>query len=122
VEEVADREGGPGQNDEDAPPLEPCAHCGRADGSVFQMTDLRHANPLDPHGGAMPSLFLHEDCVQPYYAAHPHGQGSASASVPFMLPQEMRRRLRICGYSDQEIAQLTPQRAREILAAQGWTP
>jgi hypothetical protein len=44
------------------------------------------------------------------------------ASVPFMLTNEMKRRLRICGYSDEQIAHLTPQQAHEILAQQGWRP
>jgi putative DNA primase/helicase len=50
-----------------------------------------------------------------------HGQPTAApdqgtvASVPFMLTQEMKRRLRVCGYSDGEIATMTPQRAHDIL-------
>jgi hypothetical protein len=45
---------------------------------------------------------------------------SARASIPFMLTQEVKRRLRICGYSDADIAHFTPQQAHEILAEQGW--
>jgi hypothetical protein len=37
------------------------------------------------------------------------------ASVPFMLTQEIKRRLRICGYSEQEIAAMTPQQAHSAL-------
>jgi hypothetical protein len=37
------------------------------------------------------------------------------ASVPFMLTQEMKRRLRICGYSDAQIAAMTPQQAHSAL-------
>jgi hypothetical protein len=37
------------------------------------------------------------------------------ASVPFMLTQEIKRRLRICGYSDAEIAAMTPQQAHNAL-------
>jgi hypothetical protein len=37
------------------------------------------------------------------------------ASVPFMLTQEIKRRLRICGYSDAEIATMTPQQAHNAL-------
>jgi putative DNA primase/helicase len=39
-----------------------------------------------------------------------------AASVPFMLTQDMKRRLRAYDYSDEEIAHLTPQQAHEILA------
>jgi N-acetyl-anhydromuramyl-L-alanine amidase AmpD len=44
------------------------------------------------------------------------------ASVHFTITQDTKRRLRICGYSDQEIAQLTPQKAHAILARLGWQP
>jgi hypothetical protein len=37
------------------------------------------------------------------------------ASVPFMLTQEMKRRLRICGYSDAQIAAMTPEQAHSAL-------
>src|SRR5262249_44645256 len=47
-----------------------------------------------------------------------HGAPRA-ASVPFMLTQDMKRRLRAYGYSDEEIAHLTPQQAHEILAREG---
>jgi hypothetical protein len=47
------------------------------------------------------------------------GSPSATASIPFTLTQEVKRRLRICGYSDADIAHLTPQQAHEILAQQG---
>ena len=43
-------------------------------------------------------------------------------SVPFMLTQYMKRRLRACGYSDEAIAHLTPRRAHEILAQEGRRP
>jgi hypothetical protein len=39
--------------------------------------------------------------------------------APFMLTNEMKRRLRDLGYSDEKIAQLTPQQAHEILAKDG---
>ena len=50
-----------------------------------------------------------------------HGAPRA-ASVPFMLTQDMKRRLRAYGYSDEEIAHLTPQQAHEILAREGRQP
>jgi hypothetical protein len=37
------------------------------------------------------------------------------ASVPFMLTKERKRRLRVCGYSDEQIAHMTPQEAHDIL-------
>jgi len=58
-------------------------------------------------------------------AVDPRGASGASraASVPFMLPQDMKRRLRGYDYSDEEIAHLTPQQAHEILAqAEGRQP
>jgi hypothetical protein len=64
-------------------------------------------DPLDEHG----------ESVTPPGLSEAPGTGT---SVPFMLTNEMRRRLRVCGYSDQDINTLTPQRAWEILAAQGW--
>jgi hypothetical protein len=50
-------------------------------------------------------------------ASHPVSPNAPqSASVAFMLTQDMRRRLRACGYSDEAIAHLTPQQAHEILS------
>ena len=51
-------------------------------------------------------------------AAHTRDEPGAprAASVPFMLTQDMKRRLRAYGYCDEDIAHLTPQRAHEILA------
>jgi hypothetical protein len=37
-------------------------------------------------------------------------------SVPFLITRETKRRLRAIGYSDAQIADLTPQQALEILA------
>jgi putative DNA primase/helicase len=42
-------------------------------------------------------------------------QAATVASVPFMITQEMKRRLRICGYSDAQIAAMTPQQAHSAL-------
>jgi len=47
------------------------------------------------------------------------GNGDQGASVPFTLTQVMKHRLRLYGYSDEEIAHLTPQKAHEILAGGG---
>ena len=49
-------------------------------------------------------------------------QQNGAASVPFMITQDIKRRLRVCGYSDEQIAALTPQEAHELLARQGWRP
>jgi hypothetical protein len=43
------------------------------------------------------------------------------ASMPFMLTQEIKHRLRICGYSEAEITAMTPQQAHAILAQAGWS-
>jgi hypothetical protein len=53
-----------------------------------------------------------------------NGTGSVSrtASVPFMLTHELKKRLRICGYSEAEITAMTPQQAHAILAQAGWSP
>jgi len=50
-----------------------------------------------------------------------HG-GALAASMPLMLTRDMKRRLRAYGYSDEEIAHLTPQQAHEILAQEGRQP
>jgi hypothetical protein len=39
-----------------------------------------------------------------------------------MITQDMKRRLRALGYSDEAITQLTPQQAHEILAQEGQQP
>ena len=46
---------------------------------------------------------------------------SEAAFIPFMLTQEIKHRLRVCGYSDADIANLTPQQAHMILAQAGWS-
>jgi hypothetical protein len=50
-----------------------------------------------------------------------HKEDGTVASVPFMLTQELKRRLRICGYSDVQIGAMTPQQAHAILAQAGWS-
>ena len=48
-----------------------------------------------------------------------------TASVPFMITQDMKRRLRDRGYTNDDIAHLTPQQAHDILARErqeGSTP
>jgi hypothetical protein len=50
------------------------------------------------------------------------GEGVLGKDSAAQLTQEVRRRLRICGYSDQEIAHMTPETAHAILAQQAWLP
>jgi hypothetical protein len=107
-----------------APAGERCTVCGKGSG-VKRIK----------HGGEV--YLWHEDCGRRHLAAmadppfklpdlgpdplDEHGAPRA-ASVPFMLTQDMKRRLRAYGYSDEEIAHLTPQRAHEILAQEGRQP
>jgi AAA domain len=55
-----------------------------------------------------------EACGAPLEAAQDQ-EAATSVSVPFMLTQEMKRRLRVCGYSDEQITVMTPQEAHNIL-------
>lgn len=103
----------------------PCIHCGIADGSVFKIKDGRLRK------GQGHSEALHEGCAEDWYTGKPApktqplspepslgvGDHSApeTASVPFMVTQEMKHRLRLYGYSDDAIRHLTPQQAQEIL-------
>jgi hypothetical protein len=59
-------------DDEEPPPLVPCAHCGRADGEVFEVNDLRRGTAFNGATGApigCPTIPLHEACTQPFFAA-----------------------------------------------------
>jgi hypothetical protein len=107
-----------------APPGERCFRCGKGGG----VKRIKHGGEVD---------LLHEGCARDLLAAtanpsiklpdlgpdplDEHGAPRA-ASVPFMLTQDMKRRLRAYGYSDAEIAQLTPQQAHEILVQKGRQP
>jgi hypothetical protein len=62
-------------------------------------------DPLDAHG--RPRAAPDQGVVE--------AQEGTVASVPFMTTQEMKRRLRVCGYSDEQIARMTPQEAHDIL-------
>ena len=104
-----------------APPGERCFRCGKGSG----VKRIKYDGVVD---------LLHEGCARDHLAAianppiklpdlgpdplDEHGAPRA-ASVAFMLTQDMKRRLRACGYSDQEIAHLKPQQAHEILAQEG---
>ena len=107
-----------------APAGERCVRCGKGSG----VKRIKHGGEVD---------LLHEGCARDHLAAianppvklpdlgpdplDEHGAPRA-ASVPFMLTQDMKRRLRAYGYSDEEIAHLTPQQAHEILAQEGQQP
>src|SRR5262249_11340236 len=47
--------------------------------------------------------------------ARSNGGGPTVASVPFMITRAMREQLRQCGVSDDQIAELTPQQAHDII-------
>ena len=50
-------------------------------------------------------------------AAPSNGQDHGTiASVPFMITRAMREQLNQCGVSDDEIADLTPQQAHDIIS------
>jgi hypothetical protein len=101
-----------------------CAVCGKGNG----VKRIKHGGEVN---------LWHEDCGRRHLAAmadppvklpdlgpdplDEHGAPRV-ASVPFMLTQDMKRRLRAHGYSDEEIAHLTPQQANEILAQEGRQP
>jgi hypothetical protein len=81
---------------------EPATYRGKSDdmpyiGPVVEVPD-QGPDPLDAHGAPL--------------AAQDQG---TTASMPFMLTKEMKRRLRVCGYSDEQIAHMTPQEAHDIL-------
>ena len=110
----------PYANDEPPPP-EPCAYCGQADGTVYQTNDLRAATEFDRNTGDprdAPTVPLHADCVQAFFAAagtNGGGEPGTVASVPFMITRAMRQQLRDRNYTDEQISTLTPQQAIEIL-------
>jgi hypothetical protein len=73
---------------------------------------IEHAGGVD---------LLHEDCAELDLAAMADTP-VLRASVPFMLTRETKRRLRSMGYSDDDIAHLTPRQAHEILTQEGRQP
>lgn len=76
--------------------------------------------------------YWHQNCAEKYITTVANGSGKGPdlgprdapqpASVPVMLTQDMKRRLRACGYSDEAIAHLTTQQAHEILSQEGRLP
>ena len=104
------------RNDDEPPPLMPCAHCGRADGAVYQMKNIHLFDPLNPPPGEEPMVYLHEACTEQFFArADGQPAEGATASVPFMMTRELKSQLQACGYSAAEIANRTPQKAHDIL-------
>jgi hypothetical protein len=51
-----------------------------------------------------------------------HGAPRTAASMPFMVTQDMKHRLRTLGYSDEQIAHLKPKQAHDILAQEVRSP
>jgi hypothetical protein len=107
-----------------APPGERCVCCGKGSG----VKRIKRGGEVD---------LLHEGCARDLSAAtanppvklpdlgpdalDEHGAQRA-ASLPFALTQDMKRRLRAHGYSDEQIAHLAPHQAHEILAQEGRQP
>jgi hypothetical protein len=101
--------------------------------TVLGAPDYGAPNRCAQCGGALPDsrpwhlgghdVWLHGSCVSSWGLAPRSGNGagqanggaSQSAGIPFVMTQEMRRRLRLCGYSHERIAQMTPQEVHGIL-------
>ena len=83
--------------DDEPPPLMPCSYCGRADGTVYQMNDIRRFNPLNPPQHA-PSVYLHEACTQQFFA-----QASGGSERP--LPGKPADGLQILGQDNHACVQ-----------------
>jgi hypothetical protein len=47
------------------------------------------------------------------------GSSNGADGIPFMVTQSMKRRLRLLGYTDEQIADMRPDEAHKILAGQG---
>jgi hypothetical protein len=108
-------DGGRRRADDEEPPYrvlgsapgERCIGCGSG----------RDVKRID-YGGAVDPW--HEDCVRGRLEAVANppvtDPDAVVVSVPFLITRETKRRLRAIGYSDAQIADLTPQQALEILA------
>jgi hypothetical protein len=101
-------------------PGERCILCGKG----RDVKRIEYGGSVDP---------WHEDCLRRRLEARadaPVASDSDSdsepdtlvVSMPFLITQETKRRLRTIGYSDAEIADLTPQQATEILAEKEGQP
>jgi hypothetical protein len=108
-----------------APPGERCIHCGAGNG----VKRIRHSGRVDT---------LHPACVDRYLAApadpqakvpgrppdplDEHSSPAAPSSapsfggIPFMITLEMKARLRLRGFTDDDIVHMRPQQAMDILA------
>jgi hypothetical protein len=64
VEAFSGKTGGQAQKEDS----QPCSHCGRPDGIVYSMRDIRRCDPLKPPPGGMPMVHLHEGCTQAFFA------------------------------------------------------
>jgi hypothetical protein len=86
---------------------------------VVSLPGLRHLQDGGPRASTLWSECRVRKLITPSSVLY-QGPPGASASVPFMMTQETKRRLRICGYSDAQIAGMTPQAAHNILGQ--WAP
>jgi hypothetical protein len=50
------------------------------------------------------------------------GSKADNNGIPFMVTQDMKRRLRLLGYTDDQIADMRPDEAHKILVGQGSRP
>jgi hypothetical protein len=85
-----------------------CAHCGRADGIVYPMKDIRRGDPIKPPPGGMPMVHLHEGCTQAFFA-----NGSAE---PGLSPGRIRELA--AWYLDRATAQHEANEAGDISSAE----
>ena len=97
----------------------PCAFCGQTgtpDAPVYQTNHLHRGDPLNSPPGGMPTVPLHERCVQPFFA---NGKGEPAhgtvASVPFMITRAVKEQLYARGWTEEDVRTLTPQQVHEIL-------
>jgi hypothetical protein len=87
---------------------QPCAHCGRTDGIVYPMKDIRRCDPLKPPPGGMPMVHLHERCTEAFFAN--------SSAEPGLSPGRIRELA--AWYLDRATAQHEANEAGDISSAE----
>jgi hypothetical protein len=102
----------------DCPQHWPCVRCGEngnGEKGPVQKIELNHA-------GAAAQI-LHSECAAKWFNGSDENdvppvdeRGAPCGGIPFMVTAAQKRLLRAYGYSDEEIANLAPQQAHEILA------
>jgi hypothetical protein len=70
-----------------------CARCGKSGPEKWKLKGRE--------------VWLHGHCVSSW--------GLGSVGAPFVISEEMKRRLRLCGYSHERVAQMTAQEVHEVL-------